>query len=84
MFSGMGDGVGGVGDCFGLGRTGFGAGRGGFWVWVWECGLMDVCLGRGVTQYGFAGCRVGFLGLVGCVGALGVGAGAGAGGFEAG
>ena len=37
--------LGGVGDCFGLGRAGFGAGRGQFGFGVWACGVWVVCLG---------------------------------------
>ena len=69
----MGDGVGGCGDCFGLERAGFGAGRGEFGFWVWACGVWVVCLGCEMTQFGFAGCGVGFLDFVGCFGGLEVG-----------
>ena len=39
----MGGGVGGLGSCFGPGRTGFGLGRGVFGVWEW--GVWDVFWG---------------------------------------
>ena len=58
----MGTGVGGLGSCFGLGRTGFGLACGGFGVWEWGvlgcifgfwggtgrvCGFADWVLGVG-------------------------------------